>query len=281
MSDDTTEWFVPNLTGKNQHNDCHKSYGKYSLSLVYLIELVASSNNKWVAEILQEYHCWNLTSKKLISKLLLAEHGIQMRFVYWSQAHFYFLLIWWSSEATVTCCWRLLDLYGSWTTTHALPVTVKCQLILDQMSKDPARCQGLDLIKEGIAFDQGVHISHDFVTAEMCQHDPAGFKIQDPMAKKISCQPLVALSPHHKWSGDGHDKLLCIGFPIWGIHDKWSRKWLGLWVVPNNPLKTMIAYLYLTTIESVGGMPFQTMTDCRSETTQVFGLANALWYIIL
>ena len=176
---------------------------------------------------------------------------------------------------------RLLGLHGSRTTTRVLPVTVKRQLVLDQMSKDPARRQGPDLIKEGIAFDQGVHISRDFVTAEMRQHDPAGFEIRDPTAKKISRQPLVALGPHHEWSGDGHDKLSRIGFPIWGIRDKWSGKWLGLWVVPNNRLKTAIAYLYLTTIESVGGMPLQTTTDCGSKTTQVFGLGNALRYVIL
>ncbi|EGO29471.1 hypothetical protein SERLADRAFT_365490 [Serpula lacrymans var. lacrymans S7.9] len=115
------------------------------------------------------------------------------------------------------------------------------------MSKDPARCQGPDLIKEGIAFDCGIHLSRDFIT-----------------------------SPHHEWSRDGHDKLTNIGFPTWGVRDKWSGKWLGLSVVPNNRLKDAIAYFYLSTIESVGGMPLQMTTDCGSETTQVFGLANAL-----
>ena len=58
-------------------------------------------------------------------------------------------------------------------------------MVLDQMSKDPARRQGPDLIKEDIAFDQDIHITHDFVTAEMRQHDPTGFKICDLTAKKI------------------------------------------------------------------------------------------------
>ncbi|KAI6148841.1 hypothetical protein BKA82DRAFT_133208 [Pisolithus tinctorius] len=37
-----------------------------------------------------------------------------------------------------------------------------------------------------------------------------------------------------------------------------------------------IAYLYLCTVENDGVMPLQMTTDCGSETTQVFGLANAL-----
>ncbi|KIJ07092.1 hypothetical protein PAXINDRAFT_182558 [Paxillus involutus ATCC 200175] len=178
-----------------------------------------ASDDERVAEILRDYHRKNITNKKTISKLLWAEHGIHM----------------------------------SRTTSCSLSTTVKRQLVLDQMAKDPARRQGPDLIKEGIAFDQGIHLSRDFVTSEMRHHDPGGFKLRD-----------------------GHDKLTSIGFPIWGVRDKWSGKWLGLWVVPNNRLKSAVAYLYLSTIESVGGMPLQMTTDCGSETTQVFGLTNAL-----
>ncbi|KAI6124718.1 hypothetical protein EDD16DRAFT_1691098 [Pisolithus croceorrhizus] len=110
------------------------------------------------------------------------------------------------------------------------------------MAKDPAQCQGPDLVKEGIAFEHGIQLSRDFVTNEMCCHDPG---------------------PHHEWSGDGHDKLTSIGFPIWGV-------------IPNNHLKNAIAYLYLRTIAEVGGMPLQMTTDCGSETTKVFGLGLAL-----
>ncbi|KAI6167786.1 hypothetical protein EDD17DRAFT_1773327 [Pisolithus thermaeus] len=123
------------------------------------------------------------------------------------------------------------------------------------MAKDPAQHQGPDLIKDRIAFEHGVHLGRDFVTNEMCCHDPG---------------------LHHEWSGDGHDKLTSIGFPIWGVCDKWSGKWLGLWVIPNNHVKNAIAYLYLHTIAEVGGMPLQMTTDCGSETTKVFGLGLAL-----
>ncbi|KAF8555790.1 hypothetical protein OG21DRAFT_1410338 [Imleria badia] len=103
LNDDTLVRFVPNPNGKNQHKDC------------------PSSDNDRVAEILHEYHHRNITNKKLISKLLLAEHGIRM------------------SEATVTRRRKSLGLHGSRTTSHTLSATVKRQLVLDQMAKDPAR----------------------------------------------------------------------------------------------------------------------------------------------
>jgi len=123
-------------------------------------------------------------------------------------------------------------------------------------------------------------------------HDHAGFAICEPSAKKIQQGILTTLGPHHKWSGNGHKKLAAIRFPIWGVCDKWSSMWLGLWVIPNNHLKLAIALLYLQLIKDQGGefmttsvhvqcsislgMPIQTSTDCGSETTEVFGLANAL-----
>ncbi|EIN04921.1 hypothetical protein PUNSTDRAFT_116208 [Punctularia strigosozonata HHB-11173 SS5] len=87
---------------------------------------------------------------------------------------------------------------------------------------------------------------------------------------------LQHLDPHHEWSGDGHDKLARISFPIWGIRDCWSGKWLGLWVVPNNRFKSLITYLYLWLVHELGGMPIQTTTDCSSETTEMYGFALAL-----
>jgi hypothetical protein len=83
--------------------------------------------------------------------------------------------------------------------------------------------------------------------------DPEGFELREPLAKKIHREPLTAIGIHEEWSGDGHDKLSKIGFPCWGIREKWSGKWLGLWVVPNNRLKNTVAYLYLSLIEAEGG----------------------------
>ncbi|EDR05062.1 uncharacterized protein LACBIDRAFT_303846 [Laccaria bicolor S238N-H82] len=96
------------------------------------------------------------------------------------------------------------------------------------------------------------------------------------MQLSLKVSVAVSLGPHHEWSCDSHDKLSAIGFPIWGVRDVWSKMWLGLWVVPNNQLLKAIAYLYLSLIVELEGMPLQSTTDCGLETTLMFGLANAL-----
>jgi hypothetical protein len=95
----------------------------------------------------------------------------------------------------------------------------------------------------------------------MREMNPEGFALREPTAKRIVRVALVALGPHDEWSCDGHDKLVKFGFPIWGIRDKWCGKWLGLWVVPNNCLKLVIAYLYLSLVAELGGKQFL-MIDC-------------------
>lgn len=86
--------------------------------------------------------------------------------------------------------------------------------------------------------------------------DPEGFDRPQPHKKKIHRTPLTALGPNHEWSGDGHDKLTAIGFPIYGIRDKWSGLWIGLWVLPNNRLKRAVAYCYLQVVHEMGGKIF-------------------------
>jgi hypothetical protein len=83
--------------------------------------------------------------------------------------------------------------------------------------------------------------------------EPDGFRLCEPTMKKIKRGVLTSLGPHHEWSSDGHDKLVKLGFPIWGIRDKWSGKWLGLWVVPNNRYQEAIAYLYLSLVAELAG----------------------------
>jgi hypothetical protein len=93
----------------------------------------------------------------------------------------------------------------------------------------------------------------DWISDEMHVLEPEAFAGREPTAKKVHRVALVALGPHHQWSGDGHDKLVKIGFPIWGIRDMWTGKWLGLWTVPDNRLKVTIAYLYLSLVAELGG----------------------------
>ncbi|KAG1834205.1 hypothetical protein EV424DRAFT_1468724 [Suillus variegatus] len=217
-----------------------------------------------VANLLREYHWQNILDHKLISKLLQAEHGIKM------------------SEATVAHCRRELGLFGNCLTAAQLPEVTKCQLVLDQLADDPTGHCGPRVVKELIANKTRVMLLRfgplhsKYIRDQMMLQEPEGFIVRQPTSKKLSQRPLVVLGPHHEWSGDGHDKLTQISFPIWGICDVWSGKWLGIWVLPNNCLKDAIAYLYLSLCYQLGGMPIQTTTDCGSKTMEIYGFANAL-----
>jgi hypothetical protein len=111
------------------------------------------------------------------------------------------------------------------------------------------------------------YLCRDFIRNEMKIQEPEGFEHRHPTAKKIHRQPLVALGPNDQWSCDGHDKLTKIGFPVWGVRGKWSGKWLGLWVVPNNRLKVVVAYLFLSLVHELGGAWFLSL-PCQQEDKQ-------------
>jgi hypothetical protein len=103
-------------------------------------------------------------------------------------------------------------------------------------------------------FQSGMSIYRDFVAKTMQMHDPDGFDHQEPTSKRMQHAPIISLGPNTEWSGDGHDKLKEIGFPIYDIHNVASGKWLGLWVVPDNCLGNAITYLYLSLVEELGGI---------------------------
>ncbi|GJJ06685.1 hypothetical protein Clacol_000880 [Clathrus columnatus] len=109
--------------------------------------------------------------------------------------------------------------------------------LLDQLAADPTNRQGLKIIREAIANSTSIHLT----------------------SKKAKRSPIAVLGPHHEWSGDGHDKLSAIGFPLWGVRD------------------AAIAYIFLSLVEQLEGMPVQMTTDCGSETGRIFGIVNALW----
>ncbi|KAJ3924381.1 MAG: hypothetical protein NXY57DRAFT_359343 [Lentinula lateritia] len=158
----------------------------------------------------------------------------------------------------------------------SMPDLDKRQLVFDEMAKNPNGKRGPRTIKECLSMEHGVHLTREFIEDTMREEDPEGFRLCDPTSEKIPRTVLVCIGPHQEWSGDGHDKLAAIGFPIWGVRDVWSGKWLGLWVVPNNRLKDTIGYLYLKLVHEYGGVPIQMTTDCGSELVTVYGFANAL-----
>src|ERR1700744_1230561 len=83
--------------------------------------------------------------------------------------------------------------------------------------------------------------------------DPDAVIARNPMAHKLYRVPLTSEGPNDVWCCDGHDKLVKYGFAIWGMRDKFSRKWLGLWVVPNNRIGLVVTYLWLTVVRDLGG----------------------------
>jgi hypothetical protein len=124
-------------------------------------------------------------------------------------------------------------------------------------------------------------IIRDFVSEVMHVHDPDGFDLREPTAKRLFRVPTdpvhvhepddsdlrepaakklcrgpkvpIGIKIHERWAGDGHDKLYKIGFPVWVVVDDATSKWLGAWVVPCNRLNDIIAYLFLCLVEKFGG----------------------------
>jgi hypothetical protein len=185
---------------------------------------------------------------------------------------------------------------GSRVTTATIPYDEALQLILSQMDADISNSRGLSNVKSRIAYDKLTHLSRDFISEVMHAFDPDGFENREPGSKKIIRVKKCPIGIHERWAGDGHDKLYSIGFPIWGVVDDATSRWLGAWVVPSNRMGSVVAYLFLCLVEDIGGqlfklfplskssrtsnivsgLPLEFSTDCGSETTQIYGIVNAL-----
>lgn len=85
-------------------------------------------------------------------------------------------------------------------------------------------------------------------------YDDEGFALREPTAKQTRRVKKHPIGIHERWSGDGHDKLYQIGFPIWGTVDDGTSHWLGGWIVPSNRTGVVVAYLFLCLVEKYGGM---------------------------
>jgi hypothetical protein len=84
-------------------------------------------------------------------------------------------------------------------------------------------------------------------------HDNDAFDEREPAAKRVFRVPKYPIGIHERWSGDGHDKLYKIGFPVWAMVDDATGKWLGAWVVPSNRMGEIVAYLFLCLVEKYEG----------------------------
>jgi hypothetical protein len=64
-----------------------------------------------------------------------------------------------TSERSIARRRKEFGLLGSGKTTEMLSEPVKKQLVLDQLAKDPLGNHGPRTVKEGIAFDTGIHLT--------------------------------------------------------------------------------------------------------------------------
>lgn len=133
---------------------------------------------------------------------------------------------------------------------------MKEQIILKQVDKDPAQNQGPATIKARINWDQNIRLPRSLVSSVMRTHNPDGFLQRGPNSKQILRFPKTPAGINERWSGDGHDKLKKIGFPVWAVVDDATGKWLGAWVIPCNRLSDIVGYLFLDLVETVGGVWF-------------------------
>ena len=130
------------------------------------------------------------------------------------------------------------------------------QVVLQQLDKDPTKAQGVSTIKNHIAHDQGIQLAKNKISRIMHVHDEEAFSARAPGAKRVHRVPKAPIGIHERWSGDGHDKLYRIGFPIWAVVDDATGKWLGAWVVPSNRMGDIVGYLFLCLVERFEGVWF-------------------------
>ncbi|EDR01279.1 uncharacterized protein LACBIDRAFT_295600, partial [Laccaria bicolor S238N-H82] len=194
----------------------------------------ATADDPALKAALESYHRQGLTSNKKISALLKADYNIDIK------------------DSAVKRRRKELSLMGSRITTATMPYNDALQLIVSEMDDDISGSRGLANVKSRIAFKHGVHLSRDFISEIMHAFDPRGFDHREPGSKKTVRVKKNPLGIHERWARDGHDKLYSIGFPIWGVVDDASSRWLGAWVVLSNRMGSIVAYLFLCLVEEIG-----------------------------
>ncbi|KIJ55445.1 hypothetical protein M422DRAFT_127950, partial [Sphaerobolus stellatus SS14] len=115
--------WVPNPTGRNQHSMC------------------PPANDERVREILTKYDHEEIKDPACIKKMLEREYGIYML------------------ERTISQRRQTFGLLSSGQTTKLLSDTLKKQLVLDQLTKDPLMRKGPDTIKEAIRQETGYDLT--------------------------------------------------------------------------------------------------------------------------
>ncbi|CAK5267417.1 unnamed protein product, partial [Mycena citricolor] len=166
-----------------------------------------------------------------------------------------------TSESTVKRRRKEWGFTGGATTEQSMEPEAVEQLVLDQLNKDPSDMAGVNTIWHRIAFDDETIICRETVDHWMHVHRPEGFLKRDPTAKVIERVPKpMLLGPDHRWSADGHDKLVKFGFGVYMWVDEATMYILGAYLLPNNRLGSVIAWIFLDLVERYKGVPKTTTT---------------------
>jgi len=182
-----------------------------------------NKNEEGLHTLLRDYHR-RTTNLNIVSKFLQVEHGITY------------------GARSIRRLWKSLGLAAAGVTDGRLTDNIKQQLVLGEMEMDPSKRAGPRTVRERIKLKTGIYLKRDYISTVMHNVDPGGFRLRQPTSRVIRRSALTSRGPHDEWSADGHDKLVKYGIGIWGIRDKFSGKWLGLWVLPNNRLGRTVAY---------------------------------------
>ncbi|KAJ7210144.1 hypothetical protein GGX14DRAFT_534841 [Mycena pura] len=117
----------------------------------------------------------------------------------------------------------------------------------------------------------------------MLLNDPEGYDGRYPGRKRIKRAQLKAHGTWQEIHMDGHEKLGAqalemggIGFPIYGMKDKWGTGILYLSVVPDDRHSDVIGHVFLDFVELYGAIPQQVTTDKGSETGHIYGFMTGL-----
>ena len=94
--------------------------------------------------------------------------------------------------------------------------------------------------------------------------EPDAVQQRQPGAQQVHRHGLHSLVPGEEWSVDGHDKLVIpMGLRIWGVVDKFSRKAIDFYVVPNNRNADTVLACFLLAVKEAGGT-FPNLQDFTS-----------------
>ncbi|KAJ3551349.1 hypothetical protein NP233_g13097 [Leucocoprinus birnbaumii] len=220
-------------------------------------KLPAADDPGLKAAILALHH-EGITSNKLMSERLLHDYNYDLK------------------ERTVKEQRKSLGLCTSRLTMKNLSKAEATALVVQQLELDPAKRWGKKTVRENVMAASGHQLNWDFVAQVMRDFEPEGFSQREPTSRKIYRAAKYPVGIHEGWSCDGHDKLNKINIGVYSFVDDATGKWLGAWLLPSNRIGNTIAYLFLTLVEKFQGLPLSVMSDHGSETTVMFGLANAL-----